>query len=80
MSRRRKTLTKAQKKKLLSLLMAAVVICAAWFMTSRGQSIQPLVEYFPFLEEIFPQERVPVSAPASGDRLRVHILDVGQAD
>ena len=80
MSRRRKTLTKAQKKKLLSLLMAAVVICAAWFMTTRGQSIQPLVEYFPFLEEIFPQERVPVSAPASGDRLRVHILDVGQAD
>ena len=80
MSRRRKTLTKAQKKKLLSLLMAAVVICAAWFMTTRGQSIQPLVEYFPFLEEIFPQERVPVSAPTSGDRLRVHILDVGQAD
>ena len=80
MSRRRKTLTKAQKKKLLSLFMAAVVICAAWFMTTRGQSIQPLVEYFPFLEEIFPQEWVPVSAPTSGDRLRVHILDVGQAD
>ena len=39
-----------------------------------------MVEYFPFLEEIFPQERIPAAAPASGDRLRVHILDVGQAD
>ena len=80
MSRRRKTLTQAQKKKLLSLAVAALVVCAAWFMTSRGQSIQPLVEYFPFLEEIFPQEKLPAAAPASGENLRVHILDVGQAD
>lgn len=78
--RRRPRLTQAQKRKLLSLLVVAVVVCAAWFMTSRGQDIRLLVEYFPFLEEIFPQERIPAAAPASGDRLRVHILDVGQAD
>ena len=79
--RRRKWLTQAQKRKLLSLLTVAVVICAAWFFTQQGQSIDPLLEYFPFLEEIFPQEKIPASAPAaSGENLRVHILDVGQAD
>lgn len=78
--RRRPRLTQAQKRKLLSLLVVAVVVCAAWFMTSRGQDIRLLVEYFPFLEEIFPQERIPAAVPVSGDRLRVHILDVGQAD
>lgn len=80
MSSRKKKLTQAQKKKLLSILITVVVICVAGFMTYRGQNIQLLVEYFPFLEEIFPQESVPAAiAPADGV-LRVHILDVGQAD
>ena len=74
-------LTKAQKKKLFSILVVLVVVCIAGFLSHRGESIQPLVEYFPFLEEIFPQESVPAGAPVmDGAGLRVHILDVGQAD
>ena len=74
-------LTKAQKKKLFSILVVLVVVCIAGFLYHRGESIQPLVEYFPFLEEIFPQESVPAGAPVmDGAGLRVHILDVGQAD
>ncbi len=74
-------LTKAQKKKLFSILVVLVVVCVAGFLSHRGESIQPLVEYFPFLEEIFPQESVPAGAPVmDGAGLRVHILDVGQAD
>ena len=74
-------LTKAHKKKLLSILVVLVVVCIAGFLSHRGESIQPLVEYFPFLEEIFPQESVPAGAPVmDGAGLRVHILDVGQAD
>ncbi len=74
-------LTKAQKKKLFSILVVLVVVCIAGFLSHRGASIQPLVEYFPFLEEIFPQESVPAGAPVmDGAGLRVHILDVGQAD
>ena len=74
-------LTKAQKKKLFSILVVLVVVCIAGFLSHRGESIQPLVEYFPFLEEIFPQESVPAGAPVmDGAGLRVHLLDVGQAD
>ena len=74
-------LTKAQKKKLFSILVVLVVVCIAGFLSHRGESIQPLVEYFPFLEGIFPQESVPAGAPVmDGAGLRVHILDVGQAD
>ncbi len=74
-------LTKAQKKKLFSILVVLVVVCIAGFLSHRGESIQPLVEYFPFLEEIFTQESVPAGAPVmDGAGLRVHILDVGQAD
>ena len=74
-------LTKAQKKKLFSILVVLVGVCIAGFLSHRGESIQPLVEYFPFLEEIFPQESVPAGAPVmDGAGLRVHILDVGQAD
>ena len=74
-------LTKAQKKKLFSILVVLVVVCIAGFLSHRGESIQPLVEYVPFLEEIFPQESVPAGAPVmDGAGLRVHILDVGQAD
>ena len=74
-------LTKAQKKKLFSILVVLVVVCIAGFLSHRGESIQPLVEYFPFLEEIFPQESVPAGAPVmDGAGLRVHILDVGQAE
>ncbi len=76
-------LTKAQRKKVASIALAAVVVCAAWGLTQTGHSIQPLVEYFPFLEEFFPQrpESRPAAAPVTdGAGLRVHILDVGQAD
>lgn len=76
-------LTKAQRKKVASIALAAAVVCAAWGLTQTGHSIQPLVEYFPFLEEFFPQqpESRPAAAPVTdGAGLRVHILDVGQAD
>ena len=29
-----------------------MVVCAAWGLTQTGHSIQPLVEYFPFLEDL----------------------------
>ncbi|MCI9529166.1 MAG: MBL fold metallo-hydrolase [Angelakisella sp.] len=81
---KKRRLTQAQKKKLISLVVVVVVIAAAGILTYNGRSIQPLIEYFPFLEEIFPQQNVPAGAPASpgeeGVALRVHILDVGQAD
>ena len=81
---KKRRLTQAQKKKLISLVVMVVVIAAAGILTYNGRSIQPLIEYFPFLEEIFPQQSVPAGAPASpgeeGVALRVHILDVGQAD
>lgn len=81
---KKRRLTQAQKKKLISLVVVVVVIAAAGILTYNGRSIQPLIEYFPFLEEIFPQQSVPAGAPASpgeeGVALRVHILDVGQAD
>lgn len=81
---KKRRLTQAQKKKLISLVVVVVVIAAAGILSYNGKSIQPLVEFFPFLEEIFPQQSVPAGAPVSpgeeGVALRVHILDVGQAD
>lgn len=83
-------LTKKQRQKVISIAVVLVVAGAAWGLLNTGHSIQPLVEYFPFLEEVFPQEApssLPASAPAEdadtaadGAVLRVHILDVGQAD
>lgn len=77
-----RNLTQTQRRKIISVALVLLVVGAAWGMLQTGHSIQPLVEYFPFLEEIFPQEEpnVPAAAPAEGTLLRVHILDVGQAD
>ena len=76
----KKRLTKKQRKKLLGLALALVVIAVAGIMTLAGGDISPLVEAFPALGELFPQEaEIPVSLPAEG-HLRVHFIDVGQGD
>jgi len=86
-------LTRSQRQKVIAIAVVLVVAGVAWGMISTGHSIQPLAEYFPFLNEVFPQESpesqetpetpsVPASAPVTeeGATVRVHILDVGQAD
>jgi len=76
-------LTRSQRQKAAAIAVVLVVAGVAWGMMSAGHSIQPLVDYFPFLGEIFPQAvpNIPASAPAAeGAVVRVHILDVGQAD
>ena len=75
-------LTPTMKKRLFAILLVLAVVGLTAFLAGRGENVQPLMEYFPFLKEIFPQENVPAAAPApmEGIALRVHILDVGQAD
>jgi len=78
-------LTRSQRQKVIAIAVVLAVAGIAWGMIQAGHSIQPLADYFPFLNEVFPQEApsVPASAPATaedGATLRVHILDVGQAD
>lgn len=75
-------LTPTMKKRLFAILLVLAVVGLTAFLANRGENVQPLMEYFPFLKEIFPQENVPAAAPAppEGAALRVHILDVGQAD
>lgn len=87
MSKKKLKLTQTQKKKLFAVLAVLLVVCVAWFFVSRGENIDPLIEYFPFLGEIFPQESAPAEAGSTpdpetmeGPLLKVHILDVGQAD
>ncbi len=84
--RRRRWLTRGRKKKLCLLLagmvLGAAAVAALWYCSSQGRDLRSLAEYFPFLEELLPREEVPAPAPppVSGESLRVHILDVGQAD
>lgn len=81
-----KKLTKAQRRQIITAAAVLLVVGAAWGMLQTGHSIQALTEVFPFLEDIFPSESTdpPSSTPAgpvsAGASLRVHILDVGQAD
>lgn len=78
-------LTKAQRRQIITAAAVLVVVVAAWGMLRTGHSIQALTEAFPFLEEIFPPESsgasiTPAGPVGEGASLRVHILDVGQAD
>ena len=48
----KKRLTKKQRKKLLGLALALVIIAAAGIMTLAGGDISPLVEAFPALGDL----------------------------
>lgn len=82
--RRRRWLTRGRKKKLYLLLAGMVIggaaVAAAWYFSAQGQDLRSLAGLFPFPEEPSSREEPPAQAPAPGEKLRVHILDVGQAD
>lgn len=86
MAKKKLNLSPEMKRRLILVAIVLVVVCIAALLLRGGRNIQPLVQAFPFLAEIFPQEQPePESLPAAvtveeGKTLRVHILDVGQAD